>query len=145
MVSRSMEPAASRLANSLIFHPQIRQGFHQALLAIARGAPEFLQARTPEVGGPAFQKLNRAAVPIEFSAESLHLLHQRAVRLPGSREPVRAEGDEIGQAAGLGLFDVGKGGFQVGRGRPAAEAHPDQGFVDRQLVFEKGDLHLVRL
>ena len=88
--------------------------------------------------------LNGAAVPIEFSAETLYLLHQRAARLPGSRKPVRAEGDEIGQASGLGLFDVGKGGFQVGRGRPAAEAHPDQGFVDRQFVFEKSDLHLVR-
>jgi len=58
---------------------------------------------------------------------------------------VRAEGDEIGQASGLGLFDVGKRGFLAGCGRPAAEAHPDQGFVDRQLVFEESDLHLIRV
>ena len=82
---------------------------------------------------------------LSLSAQRVHLLHQRAVRLPGSRKPVRAEGDEIGQASGLGLFDVGEGGFLVGRGRPAAEAHPDQGFVDRQFVFEKSDLHLLRV
>jgi len=109
------------------------------------GAPELFQARTAEVGGLAFQKPNRAAVPIEFPTERVHLLHQPAVRLAGSRKPVRAEGDEIGQASGLGLFDVSKGGFLVGRGRPAPEAHANQGFVDLQLVLEKSDLHLIRL
>src|SRR5882672_5128766 len=62
--------------------------------------------------------------------------HRRGQRL-------RAESDEVGEAPGLGLLDVGKGGF-AGPPLPAqAEAH--QSLVDRELVLEERDLEVVRL
>ena len=103
-----------------VAHPQVGQRFHQALLAIAGHAAQLHQLRRHQVGGAAFQKLDRAAVPVEFAAQRVHLLHQSALGLARCRKLLGAKCDQVGQAARLRLLHIPEGRLQG----PASGSRP---------------------
>ena len=112
-----MEPAVCRLAYSLSSTRRLASD-STSRCSHSRAARRSFTSAAPS-WPRRLQQLDRAAVPVQFAAQRIDLLHQRAIRFARSRQPLGAEGDQVGQAARLGLLDVGEGGLRALRGAAA--------------------------
>ena len=91
------------------------------------------------------RQVNLPVVPVQLLSQAVHLLHQLALGGPSCREDLGPECQQVGEAPGLGLLDVGEGGFEVLRPALSPQGHPHQALVHRELVLQEADLQLVLL